>query len=218
MKVTTDSCLFGAWIARELEHTITQNILDIGIGTGLLSLMLAQKTQAIIDAVELQKQDYQQAVENISNSPWPQRITVFNADAAAFHYFKKYDAIISNPPFYDTDLKSNNPLKNIAHHNEGLQLQSLIHIVKKNIVPSGRFFILYPAKRKNDLLKILSKENFYINSLIDVCHTSQHRPFRIMVQTSRIQTPLHKEIITIKNGENYSPEFTALLKDYYLHL
>src|SRR5690606_26394480 len=116
MKVTTDSCLFGAWVA----HTLTKRcccstLLDIGSGSGLLSLMIAQQTPAAIDAVEIQLNDFNQSLENIARSPFKTQITVHHANALEFEYSKAYDVIVSNPPFYESDLKGHSHNKNIAH-------------------------------------------------------------------------------------------------------
>ena len=100
MKVCTDACLFGAFVANEIQDKTINHILDIGAGTGLLSLMLAQKSNAAIDAVEIDKSTYEQAEENISQSSWKEKITVYNSGIADFYSNYKYDLIISNPPFF----------------------------------------------------------------------------------------------------------------------
>ena len=134
MKVTTDGCLFGAWVANAINNSelIINNCLDIGTGTGLLSLMLAQKNPQIkIDAVEVDKDAFEQAKKNIAESPWANRIKVYHADIKVFGSAKKYDVIISNPPFYENELKGNDEKKNIAHHNDGLLLPELLKIIKR---------------------------------------------------------------------------------------
>ena len=109
MKVCTDSCLFGAWIADKIEQKIIvpKNILDIGSGTGLLSLMIAQKTNAQIDGVEIDENSYQQSEDNFIESPWNKHLHAFHADIKNWNSGLKYDLIISNPPFYENDLKAN---------------------------------------------------------------------------------------------------------------
>src|SRR5262249_33933395 len=115
MKVTTDACVFGAWVAQDV--TDVQNVLDIGTGTGLLPLMLAQRHPSItIDAIEIDKESFEQAKENVAISPFAEHIQVINDDAKAFSSWKKYDLVISNPPFYEKELASSDHKKNIAHH------------------------------------------------------------------------------------------------------
>lgn len=219
MKVTTDACLFGAWVAATIQNDDSvQHILDIGSGTGLLSVMLAQQSRATIDAVELQEKDYHQSVENIKASPWQKRLHIFNADALTFGYDKKYDVIISNPPFYESDLKSPSLHKNIAHHNAGLNLESLLKIITLQLSANGRFYLLLPAKRKEEVFKLCNIENFYINQVVDVHQTDKHPAFRIMIEGSAKATAMVNSAIIIKANGSYSNEFIALLKDYYLHL
>jgi len=129
MKVTTDSCVFGAWVAGDMareERKIT-TALDIGSGTGLLSLMIAQKNDLDIDAVEIDKEASLQSQENIAASPWKDRIQVENEDARQFRGVSKYDCIVSNPPFYENELTSERKTKNIAHHSEELTRRSYQH-------------------------------------------------------------------------------------------
>src|ERR1700749_3701473 len=113
MKVCTDACIFGAFAANIVRRTSNIiRILDIGTGTGLLSLMLAQQADVIIDAIEIDADAYQQAQDNFTASPWKERLTVINKDILAFTVNKKYDGIISNPPFFENDLLSDNQEKN----------------------------------------------------------------------------------------------------------
>jgi tRNA1Val (adenine37-N6)-methyltransferase len=102
MKVTTDGCLFGAWIAKQVDGNklAVDNILDIGTGTGLLSLMIAQQSPAKIDAIEIDKETYEQAKENVAASPWAERINIIHGDAKQLPASQQYDVIVSNPPFY----------------------------------------------------------------------------------------------------------------------
>jgi len=123
MKVTTDACLFGSLLPTSSRGGGIRNVLDIGTGTGLLSLMYAQKNHnARIDAIEIDEDAYQQAKENITASPWADRIEIFRGDAKEFNFPIQYDIIISNPPFYEKELMSDDAKKNIASHNEGLLL------------------------------------------------------------------------------------------------
>ena len=116
MKVCTDACLFAAWVAAYLQKNKINpgSILDIGTGTGLLSLMLAQKTLALIDAVEINIDAALQAKENFNASPWKQRLNVFETGILQYNTQMKYDLIISNPPFFNNDLLSPDKNKNTA--------------------------------------------------------------------------------------------------------
>src|SRR5450755_4316837 len=135
MKVCTDSCILGAWTALRLQGA--KRILDIGTGTGLLPLMLAQKTDAYIDTIESDPESFIQAEENIRQSPWPDRIRVIEGDARQYFFQTKFDFIITNPPFYESDLRSPEQKKNKAKHAESLTLEVLMSIVRKILHTHG---------------------------------------------------------------------------------
>jgi tRNA1Val (adenine37-N6)-methyltransferase len=219
MKVTTDACLLGAWVAKDTGNDSSiKSILDIGSGTGLLSLMLAQHSSAAIDGIELQENDSLQSIENIKASLWSSRIKIYNADAIAFKYDKKYDIIISNPPFYENDLKSQHQHKNIAHHDAGLTLENLLQIIYQQLQHNGKFYLLLPAKREAELLWLIQKEGLFINKIISVHQTEIHSTFRIIVKGTKKKEPLSRSSITIKENGFYTKEFTAFLQPFYLHL
>lgn len=224
MKVTTDGCLFGAWVGEKVQSKKyeVRRVLDIGTGTGLLSLVLAQKNPSLtIDAIEIDKDAAQQATENIEASPFADRITPIHADAIQFSFPHKYDVIISNPPFYEKELKGNDIKKNIAHHNEGLLLPELFRIIKENLSPDGSFFILLPYKRKDEISQLLKENELSAEAFVFVRQTPSHDYFRVMIQgkfSTRELIETKIEEITIKDaGNNYSNSFYLLLKDYYLH-
>jgi tRNA1Val (adenine37-N6)-methyltransferase len=219
MKVCTDSCLFGAWIADKIEKKIInpKTILDIGAGTGLLSLMLAQKSNAIVNAVEIDKNSFKQTKENFTSSPWHQRLQVFHQDIKEWKSKLKYDFIISNPPFYENDLKSNTLNKNIAKHHEKLTLKELIHCIQNNIADNGNFAILLPYHRTEYFKTIGIENGFYLQEKLIVKQTPVHSFFRGILLFSTKETNEIYSDISIKNEEgNYTNEFQKLLKDYYL--
>ena len=219
MKVTTDSCLFGAWVANHTRNLgAEKSILDIGSGSGLLGLMIAQQTEALIEGIEIQQDDYGQSIYNIANSPFANRITVHQADALEFRYNKKYDVIVSNPPFYENDLKGNTTGKNIAHHDEGLRLPELLHLVARQLAVDGVFFLLLPQKRLADLQQLIGNSGLFINEIASVHQTQNHDAFRIMLRGSFHESKPEVYKIVIKEGTGYSAAFTRLLQDYYLYL
>lgn len=225
MKVTTDACLFGAWAADELKKNsnIHKLVLDIGAGTGLLSLMLAQKLKnCAIKAIEIDKEAAMQAVENTRNSPLGKQIEIVHADVRENLLTEKADLIISNPPFYEEELKSSLFTKNQAHHDESLLLGELIPIIKQQLHPNGFFFILLPYKRKSEIEKLLWSEELHVEKEILVKPSPQKDYFRIMLKGIHKHPLVEKTFsqtmeITDTTG-NYSRSFIALLKDYYLYL
>lgn len=225
MKVTTDACLFGAWCAEtlSLDYNTSDNpktLLDAGAGSGLLSLMVANKTKVLVDAVEVDAAAAGQAKENAAASPWRERITVVHANVLQWHPAHQYDCIVSNPPFYENDLKSPKARKNLAHHDEGLPLAGLFLFVKKQLKKNGSFFLLLPAKRADEALRLLQENGFHLYKKTLVKQTPDHPPFRVMMQAGKTEKPERPEtVITIKSGgQEYSPEFVSLLKPYYLRL
>lgn len=236
MKVTTDGCLFGAWVAERVvsrESLVVsrelggRTILDIGTGTGLLSLMLAQKNELTIDAIEIDQDAFEQASENVAASRWADRIKVIHADARApiaigVKSTSQFDTIISNPPFYEKEFKGDDSKKNIAHHNEGLLLPELLSIIKGNLKQGGTFYLLLPFKRNEEIRKLLTEHEFLIQQMVFIRQSVNHDYFRIMLEgtlkiVERVETKIDEISIKDEQGQ-YSPAFINLLKEYYLHL
>lgn len=220
MKVTTDACLFGAWCAMALGATTgNETLLDIGTGTGLLSLLIRQKNSVTIDAVEIDAGAATQAAQNVAASPWKKDIQVANADVLHMDILKRYDYIISNPPFYETDLQSRDPKRNTAHHSRQLAMQPLLAFIKKNLKNTGAFFLLLPYKRRDEVQALIRSADLYIHKETAVRHTDQHAPFRMMLKGGLSKKEHERSTITITGTEKrYTPEFTTLLSDYYLYL
>jgi tRNA1Val (adenine37-N6)-methyltransferase len=220
MKVCTDACLFGAWVSEKVGswQLTVGSILDIGTGTGLLSLMLAQKTNAHIDSIELDEHAAEQAAENFEASSWKERLQVITGDARILHLGKKYDLIISNPPFFEHDLKSTDVQRNLALHSEELSLAELLAVIKKNISEHGKFAVLLPYHRKDAFEKLAVTEGFFLEEAVSVKQTPNHAYFRVMFLFSTAEVPVKRSDLIIREEDQYTPEFSALLKDYYLKL
>ncbi|MBO9681869.1 MAG: methyltransferase [Flavisolibacter sp.] len=222
MKVTTDSCFLGAWAAEEIknEELKIKNVLDIGTGTGLLSLMIAQKNDVKIDAVEIDREASQQAKENVEASPWKERIHIFNEDIRSFQPAKKYDCIISNPPFYENELTSETQTKNIAHHSEQLTIAEVLRIIKAHLKEDGIFFLMYPFKRNKEIEQLLTGNELYALDSAILSQSVRHSPFRAVIKgTSRKEISTSTESMSIwDEHQQYTKSFVDVLKDYYLYL
>jgi tRNA1Val (adenine37-N6)-methyltransferase len=221
MKVCTDACLFGAYVADsiEKEHLNVTTCLDIGTGTGLLCLLLAQKCIAHIDAVEIELAAFEQAAGNFAQSPWKDRLHIFNEDINSFHTDKKYDCIISNPPFFEGDLKSNTAAKNTAKHDTSLTLPQLLTAVQSYLQPHGFFTALLPHHRVSYFIEEAEKRQLFLYKKIQVKQTAAHDYFRGILFFSRQQEEVTTEDIVIKqDAVNYTALFRQLLHAYYLHL
>src|SRR5436190_6763809 len=225
MKVTTDACLFGAWGVNEvkIEKSKLKSVLDIGTGTGLLSLMLAQKNPEIkIDAIEIGKDAAEQARLNVASSPWKEQINIIQADVKKFSFEKGFDIITSNPPFYENEIRSATDSKNVAHHSENLTLNELLEIIKNNLSKTGSFFLLLPYKRSEEIKKLLKDHDLNISKILFVRQSVNHDYFRIMLKgklndQENMKTEFN-EMSIWDDSRQYTTEFKQLLKDYYLHL
>ena len=225
MKVSTDACIFGAvaaevFAAKELQATgSSNNYLDIGTGTGLLSLMLAQKTTAFIDAAEIDTAAYEQASENFTTSVFKERLSVYNTDILHFSSNKKYNGIICNPPFFEGDLPSPDKKKNAAKHDTTLTLLQLLKIAYSLLTENGLLAVLLPHRRVAEFEKNAAAHSFFLHKKILLQHTLQHPCFRAILFLSKIKTTSTIKQLVIKNEDNtYTDACILLLKDYYLHL
>lgn len=219
MKVCTDACLFGAWCAAGLKGNAAQTLLDVGTGTGLLSLMVRQKSAVQINAVEIEAAAASQARQNVLASPWPDTIPVVACDVLNLGVLKKYDYIISNPPFYEADLKSPDSRRATAHHSRQLTLQALLSVIATRLHEDGCFFLLLPYKRHQESRALVQQNGLFLHKEVLVRQTKNQGPFRIMLQGGFVQKEVETTSLAIAgNDQNYTPEFTALLKDYYLYL
>lgn len=224
MKVTTDACLFGAWVAREIKaknHGV-RNMLDIGVGTGLLTLMIAQKNRdIIIDGIEIDKEACKQAKENVTDTSFSNKISLWQGDILKESLDRKYDVIISNPPFYENELKSPDDQKNVAHHGESLSLEGLLPIIKDRLSTAGSsFYLLLPYKRKKEIELLFKKNKLFFTKIVSVRQSVNHDYFRLMVAGSLYNDfeAEETEMAVRDEQDQYTQEFIQLLKDYYLHL
>jgi tRNA1Val (adenine37-N6)-methyltransferase len=222
MKVCTDACILGAWAADKIRNKLidASTVLDIGAGTGLLSLMLAQKSHGKIDAIEIEKISFGQAAYNFEQSPWSNRVHIFKADVKEFSSETTYSFIISNPPFYENDLLSPVENKNVAKHNTGLNINELIEVIKRLLGKTGSFAILI-AYHKIARLEEVAKENyFFLREKLLIRPTPKHNYFRgvLLFDRQHNGSYVENELIIRNDDGNYSGDFIELMKDYYLYL
>ena len=219
MKVTTDGCLFGAIAAVEFSTTGMQRVLDIGTGTGLLSLMYAQQnSSAILDAVELVNDAAMQAEFNVANSKYSSQIHIHHCDIKNYYPAYLYDSIICNPPFYTKELKGSNENKNIAHHDTGLLLPELLGEIQRLINPTGKFCLLLPNSRASFMIGIAGKQGWFCYNNISVHQTEMHGCFRNILFFSQNKTSCKESHLVIKSGNEYTSDFKQFLNPYYLYL
>lgn len=220
MKVCTDACLFGAWTGEQVRGTRyeVRNVLDIGSGTGLLSLMIAQQLDASIDAIELDRNAAEQASANFNESEWKHRLHLVQGDIRQLKFEQIYDLIISNPPFFENDLKSPDQQRNLALHSDQLKLDELLEAVNALLNIDGQFAILLPYHRKEYFLQLAKDKSLFPEKIVNVKQTVKHDHFRVMMLLSRLEKEVLEFEISIRDDQEYSLRFIELLRDYYLKL
>lgn len=232
MKVCTDACMFGAWVSGKISSETNSNknllhsennseknrILDIGSGTGLLIMMLAQKINCNIDGIEIEQECFEQLKENTSQNDWKERIHLFRDDIRNFTSDQPYNFIISNPPFFDNDLNSATKGEQLAKHSKELSLEELLEAIDRNLSSDGSFSVLLPYHRVEYFEKKAFQKGFFLVEKMLVRQTEKHGFFRGMLTFSRNYRECTTEEMSIRINNEYSPEFIDLLKEYYLYL
>jgi tRNA1Val (adenine37-N6)-methyltransferase len=218
MKVTTEACLMGAWVASlDLQPA---RILDIGTGTGLLALMLAQRYDAAIDAIELDVQAAEQARANFQGSPWADRLHMIQGDVRTFaaQTTESYDLIISNPPFFARHQLSGKA-KDQALHQESLSQQELLDAASKLLTREGSLAVLYPVYESGQLAELTQPMGFYRHHRMAFRDAPDRPLMREITVYSRQSSVSDHKVLTIKSSSGgYSKAFEELLRAYYLGL
>jgi len=215
MKVSTEGCILGA----SVNYSNPVKILDIGAGTGLLTLMLAQRYQCAIHAVEIESNAALQANQNFQDSPWKERLKIIPTD---IQYFKsssteKYDLIISNPPFFKKALKSTNKEKNLAKHDDSLPKTLLVQSIKGLLSTEGVAFVLLPDDEANNLKLVAEQHDFASKDYITVKNKPGPKIFRKIIALGYIQNIEPKELIIRHSDGSYTADFIGLMNPYYLN-
>ena len=215
-KVTTDACILGAYV--KVQHG--DLICDIGTGTGIIALMLAQKfPESKIDAVEIDKLSAIQAQENVNASPWPENITIFNESIQEFSARKKnrYNLIVCNPPFYEDHLKSKFKRNNLTKHNFKLSIKELANSIDILLNEDGIFYTIMPPFSLDKLQAELEAYNINIFDKLDIYSRLNKSPYRNIRGFSRKPDKrIENTMIISKDNGEYSDNYKMLLKDYYL--
>ena len=213
MKICTDACILGAYA----EIQSDDKVLDIGTGTGLLSLMLAQRGGRHLDAVELDPAAAAQAAENIAASPYHQKISLKEGNILEFEG-DDYDLIISNPPFFSNQLQAPDTLKNQAKHTVTLEKAALATVIAQKLKITGRAIILLPPDEMHLLNLEMQKVGLWLWSTLAIRHHSGKAVFRHISVFKKSESAIKYSELSIYKPDNrtYSEEFTRLLKDYYI--
>ena len=218
MKVSTDACIQGAWTDIPVG---SQRALDIGTGTGILALMLAQRGIGLtIDAVEREASAFIQALENVQNSPFADNIQLYRADITDWIASTKYDLILCNPPFFQKSLKGADIVRNAARHADTLSPESLVKVLLKYLSTQGKASIMWP-KEEHELFRELAFEaGLFLHKKLEVFDREDSRISRIigLYGKEEMGETLVETLIIKQEDGAYSEEFTKLLQPFYLHL
>lgn len=219
MKVGTDGVLIGAWAKTEQ----VKNILDVGTGTGLIALMMAQKSDANIDAIDIDAIACIQARENVMASPWPDRVTVHQASLQDYARTsgKKYDLIVSNPPYFVASSKASEEARTKARHADLLPFEELIEGVASLLDKEGRFCVILPLKEGEIFRELAAERKLYLNKLVRIRTTAEKTEKRLMMQFGFSRKTFSETTLTIEkdslNEHNYTDEYRELTKAFYLY-
>ena len=215
MKVGTDGVLLGAWT----QVNNARRILDIGTGTGLLALMLAQRFSAEIDAIEVDRDAAFQAKENVLQSPWSDRIQVIHISLQDFLKQKrKYDLIVVNPPYFTDALQAPDPKRSLARHNHQLSQESLAEGVCELLEEDGRFTVILPETNFSPFLTLCEKSHMVVSHRTNVYSKPGSPCIRVLAEFSRnVSEEIADDLIIESDGRHgYSPRFIELVREFYL--
>ncbi|GGG39594.1 tRNA1(Val) (adenine(37)-N6)-methyltransferase [Bizionia arctica] len=219
MKIGTDSVLLGAWTSIE---TNPFSILDIGSGTGVLALILAQRSYAeAIDALEIDDEAYEQCVENFESSPWADRLFCYHASLEEFaeEIEDTYDLIISNPPFYSEDYKTDNSQRDLARFEDAMPFNHLVESASKLLSEDGIFSVIIPFKEEEHFIALAIKVGLFPNRILHVKGSPTSEIKRSLIQFSFTKSEPILEDLTIETSRHqYTTEYINLTKDFYLKM
>ncbi len=217
MKVGTDGVLLGAWCTIPTQG----KVLDIGCGTGLIALMAAQRGASEVDAVEIDPRATQQAIANVAASLWANRVTVHGEDIVAYttRTPTRYALIVSNPPYFQSSLLPTQSERQVARHTLTLTYESLLQCATQLLAPAGRIALVFPIDVSQQLMQLATQEGLTLVRCMEVKGNAQTPPKRMLAEWSNEPHPLHEEQLTIEVARHqYSDDYIALTKDFYLHM
>jgi tRNA1Val (adenine37-N6)-methyltransferase len=217
MKVTTDACLFGAWCAAQLAGRSGGRALDIGTGTGLLSLMIAQTGKPSHRCCGDRFGRRHPGGGKPHGRP-ALRISAYYKEIYLQLDLPQYDIIFSNPPFYEKEIPSAKEAQRTAHHGDGLRWTALFGFLATHLKPDGTVYLLLPYKRRNDLDLLLRRHAFHLYREVIVQPTALAQPSRLMLAFGLEERSTERESIVIANESGYTARFIELLQPYYLYL
>lgn len=220
MKIGTDAVLLGAWCPVDNNPI---SILDVGSGTGILSLMMAQRTHAEqIDAIEIDTNAYEECVENFENSPWGDRLFCYHAGLDEFveDPEDEYDIVISNPPFYSEDYKTNDTQRYLARFQDAMPFEDLVEAADLLLSENGIFAVVIPYKEEERFIDLCAKVELFPVKVTRVKGSHTTPIVRSLLAFKRYELPVLEadELVVEINRHEYTDEYIHLTKDFYIKM
>ena len=219
MKIGTDGVLLGAWTS--VKHN-PFSVLDIGSGTGILSLMIAQRSHAEqIEAIEIDDDAYEQCSENFENSPWNDRLFCYHASLLEFveEVGDSFDLIVCNPPFYSEDYKTENKSRDLARFNDAMPFKHIIYAVAHLLAEDGLFSIVIPRKEEDDFVALANTIGLFPQRILHVKGNPDTEVKRSLIELSYTENEVEiSELIIETERHNYTKDYINLTKDFYLKM
>ena len=217
MKISTDGIVLGACC----DFAKAKKVLDVGTGTGLLSLMAAQKSLADITAVEINQDAYNQAIENVEKSKFVSRIKVVNGDFIKLFSdsAEHFDYIVSNPPFFRNSLKSSSQGRSIARHEDSLPFEKFVPTVARLLTSGGTFSVILPESERLYFNRLCIANGMHICGKTIVKSFENSDPLRVILHFSKSFLPMKQEVLVIYSSQNvYTQQFKNLVNDFYINV
>ncbi|MFZ4464149.1 MAG: tRNA1(Val) (adenine(37)-N6)-methyltransferase [Bacteroidales bacterium] len=216
MKVGTDAMLLASWVVTEG----VSRVLEIGSGCGIISLILAQRSKAEIDAIDIDEASVEEATINFRFSPWSERLHCYHTDLRQFTTDYSYDLIISNPPFFTSTFKTQKPRRNLARHEDSLPFPELIDSAKTLLNQKGRFALVLPDLEAEKFIPLAESNGLFLHKILNIIPVEGKTPNRLnmVFNQNKIDKPII-ENFTIRNGDQqFTEQYKIMLKDFYLGL
>jgi tRNA1Val (adenine37-N6)-methyltransferase len=214
-KVGTDGVLLGS----SVDVDGIKRILDIGAGTGLIAIMLGQRSDADIVAIEPDYNSYIQCCENVTLCKWNKRIKIEHTDLQSFNPANdKFDLIVSNPPYFHDSLKNADPVKAASRHNDSLSTDEILNGVSRLLVEEGRFYLIMPYVEGNVFIAAAQEYDLYCNSILKIRPLPSSEIRRMVLGFGKRKTKTTEKFLTIERGKrhDFTDEYISLTKDFYL--
>ncbi|MCQ2182316.1 MAG: methyltransferase [Bacteroidales bacterium] len=213
LKVGTDAVLLGAAMTLLPED---RNLLDVGTGTGVIALMAAQRSSAMIDAIDTDMPSVAEAGVNFTLSPWAGRLHAIHADLKSFVPEVKYDLVFSNPPYFENSLKNPDVRESFARHTDNLSYRDICLFASRYLSPGGRLSLILPSEREAPLIRTAASFGLYPFRLLRIRTAPGKSPKRIVAEFSLNRGPVEENELTLRDGSERSAEYLSLTGDFYL--